>query len=223
MATGDKQLDISGGMPYGGGYGGFTGGGFGVGLLFGILFGGFRGHGGAFGGGCCDGANLGAFEKLESIEQQIQTQSVTEQFNATNVNINNGFRDTALGFASVNKGICDLGSKIDMNTLLLEKSITNGNQLILDKLCANETQALRDQLANAQLNNALNSRGFFEGSGPVITAHEPAHARNNDVAIMAMLAGQHAANVALNTGTNVNTGFQGQGLGQGIGQAGLQK
>lgn len=221
LTTGDKQLEI-GGMPYGGGYGGFSGGGLGFGLILGLLFGRGFGHGSTFGGGSCCGTSLGAFSKLESIQDQITNQSITEQFNATNVNINNGFRDQAIGFAGISRDICELGARSDLQFANVNKNICDSTTTILTAIKDGEIQALRDKLASQTLDNEFNKRGLFEGSGPVIQAHSPATARDHDN-IALLLANQHAMNLALNTGTNVNTGFQGQGLGQGIGQGALQK
>lgn len=148
--------------------------------------------------------------------------NLTTQNIATNANINNLSRDTALGHAALAKDICETNHNIDKSTTAILMATKASEQAILDKLCASEIQGLRDQLAGMTLNNALNSRGLFEGSGPVITAHEPCHKRDNDN-LAIMLANQQASNVAINTGLLANAGFMAQGMAQGLGQGALQK
>lgn len=147
---------------------------------------------------------------------------LTTQNIATNANINNLSRDTALGHAALAKDICETNHNIDKSTTATLMAIKASEQSILDKLCASETQALRDQLAAANLENAFNSRGLFEGSGPVITAHEACVKRDNDN-LAILLANQQASNVAINTGLLANAGFMAQGMAQGLGQGVLQK
>lgn len=161
LTTGAKQLEI-GGMPCGGGSWGMSGGGFGLGLLFGILFGGFRGHGG-FAGGCCgDG-----FTKLDSIEQQIQTQSFTDQINLIQANLNAGQRDTALGFAGVQKSICETDSKIDMQTLILSKQVCEDGEKTRALITSNRMADLENALEKANLRAELSERGLNQVVGGI--------------------------------------------------------
>lgn len=150
--------------------------------------------------------------------------NLTTQNIATNANINAVERTTALGFAATAKDICDTNHNIDKSTTATLMAINASTQAIKDQLCADREQALRDQLAAANLENAFNSRGLFEGSGPVITAHEACHKREGaDINLALLLAQQQANQIAINTGTLANAGIMGQGLGQGIGQGALQK
>lgn len=157
--------------------------------------------------------------------------NLTTQNIATNANINNLSRDTALGHAALAKDICETNHNIDKSTTATLMAIKESEQSILDKLCASEIQGLRDKLfeqnqatQTAMVENMLNERGLFPGSGPVITAHEACNKRdfdNNNLAFL--LANQQASNIAINTGLLANAGLMGQGMAQGLGQGALQK
>lgn len=226
---------VGGGSPYAGGYGmGFGGSGFGAGFVGGIFGSALFGRRGFGSDGCCDdGHHANGFanwSKLESIENQITNQSITEQFNAGIINTNAGFRDVAIGQLGLSREMCEHSSKSDLQFALTNKNIDDSKCEILNAMKDTEIQNLRDkvflQSQNAQttaIEGMFTARGLFEGSGPVITAHAPAVNHDRDFMLMAMFQNQQAANFALNTGTNVNTGFQGQGLGQGAGALGVQK
>lgn len=143
---------------------------------------------------------------------------------ATNANINSLGRDTAIGFLGVQKDLCDLGARSDLQFANVNKNICESTTTVLNAIKDGEIQALRDKLASQTLDNEFNKRGLFEGSGPVITAHEPAHARDNDNLAL-MLANQQAnsLNLAFNSGIQAGAFGQGQAAAQGLGQGALQK
>lgn len=220
---------VGGGSPggyYGGGMGGFFPG------FVGGIFGGAltNRHGGGLFGGCCDNGSGGFanWSKLESIENQITNQSIMEQFQEGMINTNAGFRDVAIGQLGLSREMCEHSSKSDLQFALTNKNIDDSKCEILSAMKDTEIQNLRDKLLfqsqasqTTAIEGMFTSRGLFEGSGPVITAHAPAVNHDRDL-FMLMAMNQQAANTAINTGTNVNTGLQGQGIGQGAGMAGLQ-
>lgn len=220
---------VGGGNPYayGGGYG-MGMGGFGSAFLGGVIGGSIVSRRGLFGGGdgCCDtghGNGFANWSKLESIENQIQTGNVTDQFNALHVNVNQGFRDTTIQNIGLQRDICDLGSKVDMQTLVLQRDITSGTQAILDRMCADKISTLEHN--NVILANELALEKKMPGTfvaGQVSTAPMCTARDNDNIALLLAQNNANSLNLAFNSGIQAGAFGQGQAAGQGIGQGAFQ-